>query len=630
MLWSDAICIDQNSDIEKSQQVPMMEVTYSQATRVLVWLGDETKTSKQAIRFMGKMLDRTISRDDLFKGHAEQWNALEALMRMSWFTRRWIVQEIALARDAIVYCGDDEISWRDFCDAVALFELHYPDIKATFLNETYHYSRQRLGEVKALGACRLVKVTSNLFRKSTDGKIQRRLVTLESLVSSLTMFDATNSHDIVYAMVAIAKDIESIAQKERTVAPEAVPVSTPENVQDEDFVEPMPPPPPPGKRRRTTRNGPGALARHGWQDISRRAVDHSRVHGLEDDDERPRKGAERLKNVVKEVVSNRPSKFIVDYRRSFLRVCMDFVAFAILQSKSLDILCKPWVPEKLKEELDLPSWLLSTDACPFRPQTDGTFVRVNADPLVGENTTDSKRYSAAGTASRARRVTKASPEDGWGYGFFDRSSEFDDGYGGHRSLFVSGFVLAPVQEIKDKAEDGTIPNDWFRFAGWTNRSQLPPDHLWRTLVADRESDGSYIGSYYQRTLRDIVQEHTTRNSAFNVKAILATPQCDKTSEMVLERVLAVVPNRRLFKIKTSTMGELFGLAPAGARVGDLVCILYGCSVPVVLRQHETKIDDKPVVYYELLGDSYVHGIMEGDALDEQEKRSIRPRQFELR
>lgn len=628
MLWSDAICIDQNNDLEKSQQVPMMEVTYSKASRVLVWLGDETPTSKEAIKFMHRMLDRTTNRDKLIQGHADQWNALEALMRMPWFTRRWIVQEIALAKVATVYCGVDEISWWDFCDAVALFELHYPDIKATFLNETHHYTRQRLGEVKALGACRLVKVTTNLFRKSADGTIQRRLVNLESLVSSLTMFDATNPHDIVYAMVAIAKDIKSIAQKERTVSCEALPVSTPENAFEDDAEEVITPP---SKKRKATRKRPGTVtSRNGWRYIAHRAVDCSKAQGLHDDDERPRKGAERFQNVVKEVVSNNPKMFMVDYRRSFLRVCMDFVAFAILQSKSLDILCKPWVPEKLKEEMTLPSWLLSTDACPFRPQEDGTFVRVNADPLVGENTNDSKRYSAAGNTSLARRIQKISPEDGWGFGFFHRDSEFDDAYHEHRSLFVSGFELAPIKDIKDKAEDGTIPSDWFKFGGWTDRSALPPDHLWRTLVADREADGSYIGSYYQRTLRDIVLEHTTRNSAFNVKAVLATPQCDKTSEKVLERVLAVVPNRRLFKIQTSTMGELLGLAPADARLGDIVCILYGCSVPVVLRRHETTVCDKPVVYYELLGDCYVHGMMEGDALEEQEQEDIRSKQFELR
>lgn len=182
-------------------------------------------------------------------------------------------------------------------------------------------------------------------------------------------------------------------------------------------------------------------------------------------------------------------------------------------------------------------------------------------------------------------------------------------------------------EAQDKAQDGTIPNEWFGFAGWHDQSQLPPDQLWRTLVANRRSDGEHIETFYRRTLRDLVLRHCTRNSAFNVKAILAIPQCNKVSEKVLERILAVVPNRRLFKSKTSRSGELFGLAPAGARNGDLVCILYGCTVPVVLRRHETTEKGKKTEFFQLVGDAYVHGMMEGEALG---KPDIDQQQFELR
>jgi hypothetical protein len=196
-------------------------------------------------------------------------------------------------------------------------------------------------------------------------------------------------------------------------------------------------------------------------------------------------------------------------------------------------------------------------------------------------------------------------------------------------MFVSGFVLDTISEIKDKAEDGTIPNDWFKFAGWKDQARLPPEDFWRTLVANRDFDGSYVGSYYQRTLRDTIQQYGASGSALNVKAILATPQCDIPSEKVLKRILSVTPSRRLFKTTTVT-GDLLGLAPAKAQSGDLVCILFGCSVPVILRQKVQDIDGKQVTYYELLGDAYVHGMMEGDAMDELARPDVQPQQFELR
>lgn len=40
---------------------------------------------------------------------SKKWGALLDLMQRKWFSRRWVVQEIALARDAIIYCGKDDI-----------------------------------------------------------------------------------------------------------------------------------------------------------------------------------------------------------------------------------------------------------------------------------------------------------------------------------------------------------------------------------------------------------------------------------------------------------------------------------------------------------------------------------------
>lgn len=42
-LWIDAICIDQKSEKEKSQQVVMMAEIYRSASDVLVWLGEESE-----------------------------------------------------------------------------------------------------------------------------------------------------------------------------------------------------------------------------------------------------------------------------------------------------------------------------------------------------------------------------------------------------------------------------------------------------------------------------------------------------------------------------------------------------------------------------------------------------------
>lgn len=53
--------------------------------------------------------------------------------------------------------------------------------------------------------------------------------------------------------------------------------------------------------------------------------------------------------------------------------------------------------------------------------------------------------------------------------------------------------------------------------------------------------------------------------------------------------------------------ELFGVAPDATRVGDLVVVLFGARVPFILRQHGS--------HYVLLGECYVHGIMDGEVID---------------
>ena len=74
---------------------------------------------------------------------------------------------------------------------------------------------------------------------------------------------------------------------------------------------------------------------------------------------------------------------------------------------------------------------------------------------------------------------------------------------------------------------------------------------------------------------------------------------------------------------------LLGLAPDGAQEGDLICIIFGCSVPVVLRKI---VSDEMTGehYYELVGDCYIHGMMDGEASKMQQARNIPQTQFELR
>jgi hypothetical protein len=55
--------------------------------------------------------------------------------------------------------------------------------------------------------------------------------------------------------------------------------------------------------------------------------------------------------------------------------------------------------------------------------------------------------------------------------------------------------------------------------------------------------------------------------------------------------------------------------------GDLVCVVLGCDVPLILRP----IGD----YHELIGDCYVDGIMEGQAMADLDAGKYKLEIFDL-
>lgn len=66
------------------------------------------------------------------------------------------------------------------------------------------------------------------------------------------------------------------------------------------------------------------------------------------------------------------------------------------------------------------------------------------------------------------------------------------------------------------------------------------------------------------------------------------------------------------RLTVTTKGYL-GMAASRAEQGDLVCVLFGCSIPVILR--ERKGDE--VGTFDFIGECYLDGFMNGDALEKE-------------
>jgi len=120
-LWIDSICINQKEDIEKAQQVGLMKDIYSRASDVIVWFGEDSEHTVPGFRMLhgisvlydvevseAKNLISSLVLNDHFRNY---WIALGNLLLRPWWYQIWAVQEICLARQALLVCGQYAAHW---------------------------------------------------------------------------------------------------------------------------------------------------------------------------------------------------------------------------------------------------------------------------------------------------------------------------------------------------------------------------------------------------------------------------------------------------------------------------------------------------------------------------------------
>ena len=634
-LWVDWICIDQKNTEERNNQVQLMSAIYGEANCVYVWLGSHSAESKTAFEFIPELLKidqfpRLV--DDSTVHH--KWRALKDLMMRDWFSRRWIIQEIALAHQATLLCGDSELDWKEFADAVSLFNLYETETRAIskiMMDQIdYDYQPDYFGSIPALGAARLVEVTDHLFEPGGGANAGRgRQQSLEYLVSTFTPFNASEARDTIYAILAIAKD------------------STPRTESQ---------------------------LKDAYQALEK--IDVAEVEMTSP------KFVENLRTFAAIVNKHSASKpYHVDYNLPISDVYADFVHFSIEQAKmqdptrALDILCRPWAPDpdfplssdrlnakhghwrsafgwkkgydggyeenplknaraeqsprkeirllnayRLSSEPDeitgqikimledqnngpfrlersrdtIPSWTPSTARASFAWNKDTgehrKMTRKQADLLVGDPS--QRIYSASGRRGVTRRLRF---EDG-----IIEDPQHDDINNTHyHSIFVEGFVLGTVDELRERSQSGQIPEGWADLIPTSSGQSDTPtnfwlrpgsEDFWRTLVGDRG-----IGTPNPpRCIGRILSCHYTGLMDLDLKETIFYSKHQPAASFS-RHIHGTIWNRRLMRMtKAVNDSEIddfiaeshIGLAPDDAKTGDLVVILFGCSVPVILRRYE--------------------------------------------
>jgi hypothetical protein len=108
-LWIDAVCIDQSNINERNHQVSLMRRVYSQARSVRICVWEHIFMPDWAD--YGKFFRCLQNGSKESMVGTEEWLLfmMVQLFSLRYFTRAWVVQEVALARTAYLLVNDDEL-----------------------------------------------------------------------------------------------------------------------------------------------------------------------------------------------------------------------------------------------------------------------------------------------------------------------------------------------------------------------------------------------------------------------------------------------------------------------------------------------------------------------------------------
>ncbi|ROW03245.1 hypothetical protein VSDG_01564 [Cytospora chrysosperma] len=218
-LWIDAVCINQQDDAEKGIQVGLMGEIFRKSRQVVIFLGeaDEDTTTNmdlisRAIPIIEEDFPEWATEEDVARFEAEStkagippraWCSVHALALRRWFTRYWVVQELALGKAPVVVCGRHSVPWDLVADVYDWISDHWSLVIALFDRiRTYEGPPYRTPPLAQdwLNVYRLIRV-----RRMSESQ---RPLSIQQLVNHLDIFDATDPRDRIFAITGLVSPAE--------------------------------------------------------------------------------------------------------------------------------------------------------------------------------------------------------------------------------------------------------------------------------------------------------------------------------------------------------------------------------------------------------------------------------------
>ena len=222
-VWVDQICINQQDNAEKSLQVQQMQHIYSEAEKVVAWLGSTADGSDMLLKHL-EMAGEAVWADDvqsLFSAHSNRetieaiGRAFRALCERVYWRRLWIIQEFAVGSQLCIACGEAML-WD--------WNLHAFLIFINRLSENVHRFTKGDKAVEAIGRAMVgaYKTSATSFmegvvtrrsrywrqQKGYEDHLFRVLVTTLVLEHDYNQPMATDPRDRIFSILSLANDAD--------------------------------------------------------------------------------------------------------------------------------------------------------------------------------------------------------------------------------------------------------------------------------------------------------------------------------------------------------------------------------------------------------------------------------------
>lgn len=569
-LWIDQICINQGDSDEKDSQIRLMGQIYSNANKVLIWLGSASEDSDLAMDSVPTLIedlkrldsvDRTPSQ--VLSGDwglsTEQSKALNRLFNRRWFSRVWTLQEAALGVSSWILCGEKCI---DFSLLLFLSQRSQDDGKG-------HW-KEAVNEIAVAIPPKAYNERYVMFHVHTIGKMREHEAQhsqhieepLFMILNRISTCGCTDNRDRIYALFHFLPESVRHSLEAKSKYSEYTPESLYRTLAAIELVE------------------IGELSFLSAAGICRQRL---------------------------QVPSWVPDWTFKPRQHSFTLLhydCLNKGHRSLYQAGTARQ--KTTSPRTSADGAQLfvqgrMLGMIIDHASPFqfaisssRGSNDASAILADATNLISERL--SQVNSCVALAERHQPL--------------DTEPDFKAAC--HRTL-VAGLkapgggstisVLVPATDADIKLHFDALSDSHKTFTDWSLAAKTSA--FVQSLMVEFQTSGLSLKDYIARLKETMAERVTKTHNLANGALALIQDACKS-------RVFFVM--KKANDHKSPKERKFIGLAPENAKTDDIICVIYGCPAPMLLRKLEPDGDlENDQTRYQLLGECYVDGFMHGEA-----------------